>query len=107
MAKLNKLNLVVEEELNPQRGPIVALANSGSSIYALTAASSLLKLDTSSAFQANNCFMSAFPNPIKSLVFPRNFSQVFACAGRSDIRVYTVGEQREILNISIQERPFD
>lgn len=46
--------------------------------------------------------MSSLTQKVKKIVFPHNFSAVFACLCDREIHLFRVEDQRELLNIKIE-----
>lgn len=84
-------------------GSIQVLTNSSEKIYALTAAGSLHTFEGQKAsLHTQTCFMTSVTSRIKKIVFPHNFSAVFACLCDRLIYIYRVEDQKELLTIKIE-----
>lgn len=84
-------------------GRIKAFANSRQKIYMLTEAGTLHSIDPSSDLQAQTCIMTSIRQRIRQIVFPHNFSQVFACMCARSITVFRTEDQKELLTINLQD----
>lgn len=72
--------MVFDHEANLQIGPIVSLANSSEKVYALTLSGTLHSVEGNKVpLSSQVCFMASISGKIKQIVFPQNFSSVFAC----------------------------
>lgn len=84
-------------------GRIKAMANSSQKIYMLTEGGTLHSIYPSSELSAQTCIMTSIRSRIRQIVFPHNFSQVFACMCSRSITIFRTEDQKELLTINLQD----
>lgn len=103
VSKMDKKTFLFQEEANMLGGPICSLDNSQESLYALTAKGSLHSIQGDRSHVGNShVFMNSMSNPVVQMVFPQNYSNVFACVTKNEIRVYNTYSQAELLQIKLE-----
>lgn len=99
--------MIFDHETNLRNGPIVTLANSQEKIYALTQAGTLHSVEgNKDHLSSQSCFMGSIIGKVKQIVFPANFSSVFACLSQFEITLIRVEDQRVLLQISLVENEY-
>ena len=103
LAKMDKKTFLFIEEAQLGNGPVFSLANSAEKLYALTAKGTLHSIQGERSMLANQAmFMSSVSNPIEKIVFPVNYSDVFACLTKSEIRIFSAKSLTELLQIKLE-----
>jgi hypothetical protein len=83
--------MVFDHETNLRMGPVIALANSSEKVYALTQSGTLHSVEGNKEHLSSQvCFMGSVGGRIKQIVFPSNFSSVFACLSQFEISIIRV-----------------
>ena len=83
--------MIFDHESNLRNGPVMALANSSEKIYALTLAGTLHSAEgNKDHLSSQACFMGSISGKVKQIVFPANFSSVFACLSQFEITIIRV-----------------
>ena len=81
----------------------MGLANSKEKCYALTRMGSLHSVEIAEPLANQVCFMTSQPSSIGEIVFPTEYSEVFAIRSLDQIRVWNVADQKELLRICLED----
>lgn len=105
---MDKKTFLYNEEVQLQGGPICSLANSSEKLYALTGKGSLHNIQGERSHLANTVqFMGSMSTAIQRIVFPQNYSNVFAALSKNEIRIFSAANQNELLQIKLESEVED
>ncbi len=92
LAKINKKTMLLSEEVQLGGGPIVSMTRSKEKVYACTSKGSLHSCEVSLPLASQVCFMTSQSEAIGEIIFPAEFSEVFATRSKDQIRIWNVSD---------------
>ena len=98
VSKVSRDRLLIEEEVQLDKGAVQCLTHSDDKLYALTEQGTLHQVSgNNESLLEMKKIMASWPKKIKQVVFPSNFSQLFACLADQRVIIYRAGDCKELL----------
>lgn len=100
IVKVNRKSMKIEEE-GKVPGGVCALSQTSRSTFIVSNKGTVFNVRHTDPLNKLEYFSSGHSHPIKQIVFPKGYSEVFATASGGEIRVWSTKNQRELLRIEL------
>lgn len=103
VARVNKKTMKIDEEVKVAGG-VCSLAQTQISMFILTTKGTVYNVRHTEPLGRHEYFSSGHSQQIRSIVFPKGYSEVFATCSGGDIRVWNAKNLRELLRIELAKQ---